>query len=198
MNEKIRGDYRLLCDHIDRLQRLIDRHRQEPGFAISFDPELFYSLPEYHGLPLVEILFCQFFDHEHPSHVICADGEKWWALPEKEFRRRYGEPRYRQLATFVQPGTDYMVFRYGQRYYGLHWQEGRFHTERTDYRRFVEGDSVEEVLRQVRLAGRRPKGSRRTPAPSGVSKAQGRRPRRRSPASDLESSDRRSLGSTGY
>jgi hypothetical protein len=149
MTERIRADYRLLCDQINRLQRAIDRHRHDPHFALSFDPELFESLPEYHGVPFVEILFCQFINHEHPSHVVCADGEKWRVLTEDEYRRRYGEPRYRRLAMFVQSGTDFMVFRYRQRYYGLHWQEGRFHTNRNDYRHLLEGDSVAAVLRQI-------------------------------------------------
>jgi hypothetical protein len=165
MTDKMRGDYRLLAAHIDRLQRTIDRNRHDPGFALSFDPDLFYSLEQYHAVPLVEILFCRFLDHENPSHVVCRDGEIWRVLTAEQYRRRYGGPRYRELATFVRAGTEYMVFRHGRRYYGVHYQQGRFRTDRHDYHHLVEGDSVEEVLRQVPGALRRLEAERRAPAP---------------------------------
>jgi hypothetical protein len=149
MTDRVRADYHPLRAQIDCLQQLIDHHRDDPAFAISFDPDLFYSLDHYHGLPLVEILFCRFLDHEHPTHVICAGGRRWRVLTKDEYHCRFGGPHYRRLAAFVRAGTDYMLFRHGRRYYGLHWQEGRFRTDRDDYHSLLEGDSVAEVLRQL-------------------------------------------------
>jgi hypothetical protein len=149
MTTQIENYYGPLYRQVKCVQRLIDRHRHDPGFAISFDPPVFYSLDNIHGVSRLETLFCRYFDHERPTHVICQDGRRWCVLGEEEYRRRCGGPRYRELPTFVRAGTTYMLSRHGRRYYGLPFEEGRYLPNRRDYRRLLEGDSVEDVLRLV-------------------------------------------------
>src|SRR5262249_42905822 len=141
MTEQITFDCRNLRHQIDCAQRLIDRHGRDPHFAISFDLEAFRSLGSYMSVSYLEILFCRYFDHEHPTHVICRDGETWYALSEEEYRRRQGEPSYQQLPAFVRPGRAYMILRRGPHYYGVHWQEGRFQPDRDDYCYLLDGES---------------------------------------------------------
>jgi hypothetical protein len=148
MTEQITFDYRHLRHQIDCVQRLIDSHHHDPNFAISFDPDVFNAPSSWY----LERLFGQHFDHERPTHVICASGETWCALTEEDYRRRYGGARYRQLSALVRPVRPYMIFRHGRRYYGVHWQEGRLQSDRDDYCYLLEGDSVDDVLRQVPAA----------------------------------------------
>jgi hypothetical protein len=152
MTAHIKSDSRRLRHQIDCVRRLIDRHRHDPRFAVSFDPDAFNSVSDYNAASLMDILFVRHLDHEHPTHVVCANGESWYVLSEEEYRRRCGEARYRQLPTFIRPGRPYMLFRHGPRYYGVHWQEGRFRTDRDDYCYLLEGDSIADVLRQVPAA----------------------------------------------
>lgn len=153
MTEQITIDMRDLRHQIDCAQRLIDRHGRDPHFAISFDPGAFNCLGNYMSVSYLEILFRRYFDHEHPTHVICRDGETWYALSAEEYRdRRDGEAGYRGLAAFVRPGNAYMVLRRGPHYYGVHWQEGRFQPDRDDYCYLLEGDSVADVLSQIPAA----------------------------------------------
>jgi hypothetical protein len=152
MTEQITFDTRHLRHRIDFIQKLIDRHRHDPHFAISFDPDAFNSVGTYRSVSYLDILFCRYFDHERPTHVICPDGDNWCALSEEEYRGRYGSARYQLLSAFVMPGSDYTVFRRGRRYYGVHWQEGRLQPDRDDYCYLLEGDSVADVLRQVPAA----------------------------------------------
>jgi hypothetical protein len=155
MTRHIRAYYRPLRTEIAAIQELIDEHEQEPNFAISFDPDTYYSLPYYHGLPRVYILFARFVDHEHPTHVIGGDAGKLVVMREEEYRRDHGR-HYQRLPKFIQSGrNDFMVFRYQDRYYGLHFDEGCFRTERDDYRHLLEGNSVADVLRQIPEAVRR-------------------------------------------
>jgi hypothetical protein len=42
-----------------------------------------------------------------------------------------------------------MVFQHDGRFFGLHWIEGCFRPDRTDYRHLLEGESVAEVLEQI-------------------------------------------------
>jgi hypothetical protein len=149
---QIRLAYRPLRNHINCMRSLIDQHSGEPGFAISFDPQLFYELDQIHGVAELEILFCRFIDHEHPSHVICGNGEGCCALTEHEYSWRFGGPHYRELPTFVQPGTYYMLFRHNQQYYGLDFREGRFRPPGEGYCYLLKGTSVAEILRQVPAA----------------------------------------------
>jgi hypothetical protein len=119
MTEQIRLAYRPLRNHINCLRTLIDLHCRDPKFGVSFDPEFFYTLDFIHGVSELEILFCRYLDHEHPTHVICGNGAGCCVLTAEEYCALYGGPRYRVLPTFVQPGTDFMVFRHQDRYYGL-------------------------------------------------------------------------------
>jgi hypothetical protein len=151
MNLRIRDDYRPLRDQIDCVQQVIDRHRHDPHFALSFDPPVFHSLDTYHSVSLLEIAFSRWCDHERPTHVVCAVGGKWLVLCAQDYRDLYGGPHYQQLPAFV-AGGKYMLFKYRQRYYGLYWEEGRFRTDRADYLSLLEGNSVEEVRRQVPAA----------------------------------------------
>jgi hypothetical protein len=152
MTARIQDDFRPVRRQIDCMQALIDRHRHEPGFAISFDPEVFHSLEHFHGLSLLEILFCRHIDHQSPSHVIAREEGKWRVLTATEYASRYGGPRHRQLPAFVRPAVDYMVYSHGSRYYGMYHWDGRFRTDRRDYRHLIEGDSAAEVLAQVPAA----------------------------------------------
>jgi hypothetical protein len=155
MTTRIRYYYRPLRSQMTMVQQLIDRCRGEANFGISFDPDVYYGLPYYNGLALVNILYPRHIDHENPTHVICADGEQLVILREKDYSRKHG-PRYRCLPTFVQPAPGgYMVFRHAGRYYGLHYQEGCFRTDRDDYQYRLEGDSAVEVLEQIPEALRR-------------------------------------------
>jgi hypothetical protein len=148
--------YRYGRQQIDFVQRALDRYGQDPSFCFSFEPGVFYSLPHEYGVTYLEILFHRFINHERPTHVLCADGRRWCLLSDAEYRHGFGGPRYRQLATFVGVGTsNFMIYRYQQRYYGLHYMESRFRADRDDYYYLVEGDSVADVLRQVPAALRR-------------------------------------------
>jgi hypothetical protein len=145
MNDKIRSDYRDLHQQITFLNKMIDRHHQEPGFAFAFDPDLLYILPQYYGMPGLEILFAKSIDYEHPTYIVALEDNRWSVQSVADYERLHGGPRYREVATLVQPG-DIMVYRYQQRFYGLRWQEGRLRTDRTDYARLLEGDSADEIL----------------------------------------------------
>jgi hypothetical protein len=149
MTTHIRSSYCYRRHHIEILEQLIDQHRHDPFFGISFDPEAYYALEEFYGLCFEDVLFCRFFDHEHPTHVVCARGNKWCVLSEPEYCRLHGGPGYRSLPTFVQATTGYMVFRHQQRYYALDIHEGRFRTGQDGYCSLLEGETLAEVLRQI-------------------------------------------------
>ena len=152
MEEQITFDHRYLRHQIDCVLRLIDDHGREPGFAISFDPDAYSSQPACRSINYLDILFSRYFNHERPTHIICREGERWYALSEPEYRAWKGEADYRDLPYLVRPGSDYAVFRRGSRYYGVQYQEGRFQPDRDDYCYLIEGDSVEDVLSQVPAA----------------------------------------------
>jgi hypothetical protein len=127
MNDKIRRDTHTLHTQITYVQGVIDRYGNEPGFGISFDPDLFYSLQVVHGLTVLEILFAQRINNENPTHIICSEGRHFRVLKRADYEQLYGEPRYLQLGVFVKfDGDANMVFRDQQGYYGLPWQAGRF------------------------------------------------------------------------
>jgi hypothetical protein len=155
MTQHIRAFYRPLRTEMATVQKLIDEHGHEPNFAISFDPDTYYSLRCYHGLPRVHILFARYIDHTHPTHVICGKNGSFVTMREEDYQQEHG-PRYQSLPTFIEPGGDgYMVFRYLDRYYGLNFEEGCFRADRQDYRNLLQGNSVAEVLIQIHNATRR-------------------------------------------
>jgi hypothetical protein len=162
MVAQIRLDYRLLRGQINCVQKLIDQHRHDPHFAISFDPDLFRALAQDHGISRMEILFDRFIDHEHPTHIVCATGENWFVLGEIEYRDRYGLPRYRQLPTFIGPGTKgFMVYRRQHDYYALHYQEGHYRQDQNDYYYLIHGHSLAEVLQRIPATVKRIEADRR-------------------------------------
>jgi hypothetical protein len=166
MANRIRVHDRTLRAQINLLQALIDRHGQHPNYGVSFDPRVFDSLASCHGVSLLEILFCRYLDHQHPTHVVCLDGAgKWTVLGAEEYRARYGGPHHRRLPRFVRPGTEYMVFEHQGRYFGLRFWEGRFFTDRHGYHHLLRGASVDEVLAQV------PAALHRRVAPNGAPKS---------------------------
>jgi hypothetical protein len=146
---------RPLRARINFLQNLVDQHRHDPRFAVSFDPWVLDTLEGYHGVSEVEILFSRHLDHDNPTHVICDDGTSWHCLTAEEYRARFGGPRHRRLARFVRAGDHYNIFAHGSRYYGVLWKDGRFRPERDDHFYLLEGDSVAEVLGQVPVSVRR-------------------------------------------
>jgi hypothetical protein len=152
MAEQITFDHRYLRHQTDCLLRLIDDHGREPGFGISFDPDAYGSQPACRSINYLDILFGRYINHEHPTYIVCRDGERWYALSEEEYRAWKGKADYRELPYLVRPGSDYAVFRRGSRYYGVQYQEGRFQPDRDDYCYLLEGDSVEDVLSQVPAA----------------------------------------------
>jgi hypothetical protein len=163
MNNQIQSYFYPMRAHMRCLQKVIDRHGRDPGFSLSFDPDLFKTLPSDHGLSRIENFFSRFLDHEHPTHVVCANGDYWFVLSEETYRFRYGQPRYRSLAKFIRPGTNgFLIYKHLDRYYGLHYQEGRFHPERDDYYYLLEGDTIAEILGKVPAARQREEEDRRT------------------------------------
>jgi hypothetical protein len=166
MTRHICAFYRPLRVEMATLQKLIDEHQHEPNFAISFDPDTYYSLLCYHGLPRVHILFARYVDHANPTHIICGSFKKtdgpsetrrgnFVMKREEDYRRDHGR-RYQSLPRFIEPAANgFMVFGFRNRYYGLHFDEGVFRTGREDYRYRLEGNSVAEVLRQIPAAVQR-------------------------------------------
>jgi hypothetical protein len=72
------------------------------------------------------------------------------------------------LPRFIEPAANgFMVFGFKNRYYGLHFDEGVFRPDRVDYRYRLEGDSAEEVLRQIPEAVRRIEGDAKSCAARG-------------------------------
>jgi glycosyltransferase involved in cell wall biosynthesis len=162
MNQHIRAYYRPLRTEMAAMQSLIDEDGYEPGFAISFDPDTYYTLRDYHGLPRVHILYARYIDHETPSHIICREGTSLVTMREEDYHREYGR-RYRCLPKFIEPaGNGFMIFRHQDSCYGLHFDEGCFRTDRKDYRCLLQGNSVADVTGHIPSRGEAKRNSSRS------------------------------------
>jgi hypothetical protein len=149
MTKHIRAYYRPRRLEMAALQKIIDAHRHDRHFMIAFDPETYYSLSVFHGLPRLHVLFATHIDFDQPTHVLCGRGAELRAIPVAEYRRVHG-CRYQSLPRYVQPAPHgFMVFQHDGRFFGLHWIEGCFRPDRTDYRHLLAGESVAEVLEQI-------------------------------------------------
>ena len=154
MTELMAERQRPLIRQIACLEGLIDRHRHDPRFGITFDPQLRETLESHHGLWWLEILFFRFIDHDDPTHVLLAEGDGYAAPAVEQYRRARGTAPDR-LPLFIQARQGFMLYEQEGTTYAVPYSDGRFDPSRGDYNYLLRGRSVEEVAAQIPRASRR-------------------------------------------
>jgi hypothetical protein len=76
LNESVARDLKAFREPIAAVQTLIERHRNEADFSLSFDLDSCRAIGTSHGVPITTILFKRYLKSSSPKYVIHSrDGE---------------------------------------------------------------------------------------------------------------------------